>query len=147
MVEFVRKVIALRKRIPHFRRSLFFTGQDIDLDSFKDINWYNENLSVPDWNNLENRHIAFLIDGSELRESSQGVKWDIMVFLNFHWEDKNFLIPETKSGGIWYRLIDTSLPAGQDASEDEKAFPLPLQKNYLVTQRSVVVLLKAKHGD
>ena len=147
IVEFVRKLIVFRKRYPHFRRRSFFTGKDIDSDSFKDINWYDENLNTPDWNNPEKRHIAFLMDGDELKEDSQNSKNDIMVFLNSHWEEKRFLLPQIRSGKLWHRFIDTSLPPGQDISNDEKGYPLPSQESYLVAPRSVVVLLKAKRAD
>ena len=144
MVEFVRRLIAFRKRTPLFRRRIFFSCQDGVLDRCKDINWYDENLNPPDWGNPEKRCLAFLIEGDKMNEISQNHGKDVMVIINSHWEEKHFHLPKSNNGETWYRIIDTALSPGKDISEDDKAYPLPSKENYLAAPRSVVVLVRMK---
>jgi glycogen operon protein len=147
MIDFVRKLIAFRKRHPHFGQKAFFTGRDLDLDTMKDINWYSEELMHPDWNNPEKGFLAFLIKGNELTGVSEEEKeCDILVILNALKEEKSFLLPRTRPGAVFCRILDTSLPAGPDLLEDETASPLPGRIYHSVAPQSVVILI-CKHTE
>ncbi|MEG3071558.1 MAG: hypothetical protein RQM92_12655 [Candidatus Syntrophopropionicum ammoniitolerans] len=68
MIDYVRKMIALRMRFPHFHQEKFFSGRDSNLDTIRDINWYAADLGPPDWHKQGKGFLAFLIQGSELKE-------------------------------------------------------------------------------
>lgn len=140
LIDFVRKLIAFRKRHPHFGQERFFTGRDLDLDAMKDINWYSEELGSPDWGNPEKGFLAFLIQGSELAgPSDREREYDILVIINALKSKKIFSLPRTRPGAVFSRILDTSLPYGQDLLEDEDAAPLP-GRFYEVGPQSVVIL-------
>jgi glycogen operon protein len=139
--EFCRKLIALRKRHPGLRRKTFFTGEDLDRDSFRDINWYDENLRAPDWRNPEVRHLAFYVQGTEARLATGREERDLFVILNSHWDAKSFALPRLQTGLAWHRVLDTSLPAGQDIVDEEAAPRVVPEDRYLANGRSIVVLV------
>jgi isoamylase len=146
MVDFVRKMIAFRKRHPHFRQESFFTGRDLDLDAMKDINWYSEDLRSPDWCSPGKYFLAFLIKGNELTGLPDREKeCDILVILNALKEEKVFRLPKTRSGAVFCRILDTSLPYGLDLLKDENAAPLP-GRVYKVAPQSVVILVSKDTG-
>ncbi len=141
MIHFVRKMIALRKRHPHFCREKFFTGRDLDLDTIKDINWYAEDSNPPDWQCPDKGFLAFLIQGSELTGAAGKEKeTDILVILNTLKTGQIFNLPRTRPGAVYSRILDTSLPYGRDLLEDEEAAPLP-GRFYWVAPQSVVILI------
>lgn len=146
LVDYVRKMIAFRKRHPHFWQERYFTGRDLDLDAMKDINWYSEDLRSPDWCNPVKGFLAFLIQGSELTGLYGGGKdCDILVILNALKARKVFSIPRTRPGAVFSRILDTSLPYGLDLLEDEAASPLP-GRFYEVAPQSVVILVSKVAG-
>ncbi|NLI14260.1 MAG: glycogen debranching protein GlgX [Peptococcaceae bacterium] len=143
LVNYVRRLTALRKRFPHFRLGRFFTGQDRDLDTMKDINWYSSDLNPPGWNLPEQRFLAYLIEGKELAEATASEKEsDILVILNAHQEEILFPLPAGRTGSACRRLVDTSLPEGEDVPEDPEGQALACQDSYLVAPQSVVVLIR-----
>lgn len=142
LVDFVRKLIALRMRHPHFGQKGFFTGRDLDLDTMKDINWFSEELRHPDWDNPEKGFLAFLIKGNELTGVPEEEKeCDILAIINALKEEKNFLLPRIRPGAVFCRILDTYLPAGLDLLEDETASPLPGRIYQAVAPQSVVILV------
>ncbi len=146
LIDYVRKMIAFRKRYPHFRQESFFTGRDHDLDTMKDINWYSEDLGSPDWGDPEKGFLAFLIQGSELSGARGGEKeCDILVIINALKSGKVFHLPRTRPGAVYSRILDTSLPYGRDLLADEDAEPLP-GRFYEAAPQSVVILLSKITG-
>ncbi len=143
ILEFVKKLIVFRKRHPHLRRKSFFIGQDLNLDNILDINWLGEYLDGPEWSNPNRRFLAFLIVGDELIGVPGSEKdSDILVILNAGGEGMRFSLPPSYPGLVYYRILDTSLPAGQDLLEDEGALPLSCQEYYSVAPNSSVILLR-----
>ncbi len=141
MIDYVRKMIAFRKRYPHFYQDRFFTGRDLNLDSIKDINWYAEDCGPQDWACPEKGFLVFLIQGSELTGAAAREKErDILVIINALKTGRIFSLPRAGSGAVYYRILDTSRPYGQDLLADEDAAPLH-GRFYRVAPQSVVILV------
>ena len=141
MIDYVRKMIAFRKRYPHFYQERFFTGRDLNLDSIKDINWYAEDCGPQDWACPEKGFLVFLIQGSELTGAAAREKErDILVIINALKTGRIFSLPRAGSGAVYYRILDTSRPYGQDLLADEDAAPLH-GRFYRVAPQSVVILV------
>jgi glycogen operon protein len=62
----------------------------------------------------------------------------VYVATNTFWEPLTVELPETKDRR-WYRVVDTSLPVGEDIVQEE-AFFLP-DMTYVVRPRSTIVLV------
>jgi glycogen operon protein len=142
MLNFVRRLIAFRRSHPHFSRPSFFTGANIDRDALRDINWFDEHLGSPDWNNPDKRSMAFLIEGVELDEIEGGFEEDVLVFLNFLWETIKFEIPRCLPGLEFHLMLDTGLPPGHEFTDEATASPIPCEQGYTLGPRSLAVLTR-----
>lgn len=137
--DFCRKVIDLRKKHPVFRRKHFFTGEDRDLDHFKDIHWYDFRAREQSWKK-GCRTISCVMDGSSLETGAEFDDNDVCIMVNIDFRKRLFRIPKPPRGKKWYLSIDTSLEPPKDVAESAKERYLTDQRLYTLEQRSMVVL-------
>ena len=139
IVDFFRKAIALTRRYTILQRRKFFLGKDLNDDHISDIEWFGNNLDLPAWNDPELRRLCYQLDGCE--EESTAGDYLLFLILNADFREQCITIPGPRPGMNWYRIIDTSLPSGEDflAEGQEKLLGLP--QSYLAAPRSTVVLL------
>lgn len=137
IVEFYRRAIAFRKRFSVVRGRHFFKGPDNQGTCVPDILWFNENLRSPDWTNPESRTLCCQIAGAE-GEAETGCYF---LFFILHAGTAAISVRLPVAEGMpWHRLVDTSLPAGEDFLDPPGAL-LPIQDRYTAAPRSFVVLL------
>jgi glycogen operon protein len=142
--DFVKKAIAFTRHYPVLQRRTFFTGRDDSGDLRPDIKWYDLNVEEPRWHEPELRTVAYQLDGAEA-ESGAG-SYLVFVILNAHWDAALVRVPEPGADRHWYRVVDTSLPPGDDfRSRGEEALLEP-QDRYHANPRSTVVLLATARG-
>jgi isoamylase len=139
IVEFFRKAIALTRRCPILQRRRFFLGQDLDADNIPDISWFGTDLRRPDWDDSDLHTLCYWLDGGE--EASALGKYFLFMILNADYRMNPVSLPALPSGKQWRRVIDTSLPAGEDFCEAGREVPLDPADCYLANPRSTVVLL------
>jgi len=139
MVEFFRKAVALTRRCTILQRRKFLLGQDLDADNIPDITWLGTDLRRPDWDDPELRTLCYQLDGGE--EPSALGKYFLLLILNADYRTRSFQLPALSGGSQWRRVIDTSLPAGEDFCEAGREVPLDPADYYLANPRSTVVLL------
>ncbi|MDN5850630.1 MAG: glycogen debranching protein GlgX, partial [Nitrococcus sp.] len=133
LIEFVARLISLRREHPQFRRRKFFVGQ-------QDIAWFNPNgreMSVEEWRHAFARCLGVYLAGSALDEQdTKGQRVtddDFMLLLNAHYESIAFTLPNAEWPVPWERLIDTAHPAtGVEAPRYEAASTYPLEARALV---------------
>lgn len=138
ILAFCRRAIAFRKTFSILQGKKFFAGADRGAETVPDIIWFNELLKPPVWENPESRAICFQIDGS--REHSALGDYLLFFILNAGVKALSARLPDA-GGRLWHRIVDTSLPAGEEFIEPETRQPLPRQQLYQVSPRSCVVLL------
>ena len=136
---FVRKAIALTRRFPILQRRSFLLGKDLDADRIADVTWFGADLGPPHWQDPELRTLCYQLDGGE--EPARGRDYLLFVILNAHWEPQTITLPKTRATGRWYRVIDTSLPAGEDFADPGREVPLDPPDRYIANGRSTVLLL------
>jgi len=120
---FFKYMIAFRKNHPAISRSRFWR---------EDVSWYGTGSTV-DLSN-DSHSLAFCLHGV-----SQGDD-DIYVMINGYWEALEFHVQEG-TPEEWKRIVDTALPTPDDFVEHG----VPLSRtNYVVSPRSVVVLLRSR---
>jgi isoamylase len=139
MIDFVRKAIALTRRCTILQRRQFFLGQDLDADRIPDLSWYGLQLNPPNWGEPELRTICYLLDGGEER-SGLG-EYLLFLIYNADYQGHGVALPPMEGGKRWRRVVDTSLPSGEDFSEPGQEVPLAPPDIYLINSRSTVVLL------
>jgi isoamylase len=120
---FFKSMIAFRKGHPSLSRSRFWR---------EDIYWYGtgERADL----SYDSRSIAFCLNGASQNDD------DIYVMINAYWEALRFDVQEG-TAQEWVRVVDTALASPEDFSD--RGEPLKAA-SYLVTPRSVVVLLRRK---
>jgi glycogen operon protein len=115
MIEFVRRLIALRIALPIFRRSRFLTGiYSADLE-VKDVRWMTPSatdMEPEQWQDANARCFGMLMDG---RAQATGIKRPsmdatVLLVLNAFDDVVRFRLPEVIGGQTWLCVVDTDAP-------------------------------------
>ena len=132
MVNFVRQMIALRKRHPSIMRRRFLTGKTIKGKNIKDISWHGAHVDQPEWNEPESRVLAYTLAGVHADEA------DLHIVMNMSDTKINAELPLI-SGKEWCLAVDTSLPSFQEIIPPQHQIFLKNQC-YTVNPKSIVIL-------
>ena len=118
LLGFVRKLIALRRSHPTFRRHNFFAGEAPQGNGLKDLVWLKPDggeMTQTEWEQDFARCLGMYLSGSALHVVSRHGRPisddDFLVLFNAHHEDVEFHMPEL-GGDAWQALIDTTHPSG-----------------------------------
>ncbi|WP_088891416.1 glycogen debranching protein GlgX [Leptolyngbya ohadii] len=136
---FVKNCIAFRHAHPMLRNRQFFTGEDYMGFGFPDISWHGVEAGKPDWADYS-RALAFLLCGKYAKGGTEHDDF-IYVAMNTHWEPHSFELPKLPPGLTWHTFINTFAKSPQDIHEPGTEPSIVNQKQILVGERSVVVLL------
>ena len=137
--EFFRKAIALTRRFPVLQHRKFLLGQDLDDDRVPDLIWFGVDLGWPAWQDPDVRTLCYQLDAGEEPADPTGSR--LLFILNAHWELQWVKLPALEAGRGWSRIIDTSLPSGEDFREAGHEVPIEPPDHYLANPRSTVILL------
>jgi glycogen operon protein len=141
LLRFFRKVIALRKRHPVFRRSHFLTGEDRNLDLHPDVSWHGLELDKPDWSE-NSRVLAFVLDGYELPHEKRDD--DFCIILNGDQVEQSFEVPPPKAGKGWFRIIDTGRASPEDILDEDQGIGVTRERSYPVLPMAAVVFISKR---
>jgi isoamylase len=139
LLSFARRVIALRRAHPVFRRRAFFTGRPLHGAGVKDLGWFaptGEELTDADWS-LPAVTLGVFVDGEEIH--SRGPRGERIVDESFllllHAGDvpTGFTLPGVPWAKSYEILLDTALA-------EEHGYQPPAGATIDVSPRSVVVL-------
>jgi isoamylase len=140
LLQFTRRLIALRQAHPVFRRNRFLAGAQAS-----DLRWYTPAGDYPtdaDWSDPSALTIAFYLDGSDAPDRAADGTWltddDFLVLVNAWWEPLDFVLPATRPQAAWQLELDTYDPA---QAAGPAAVPRKAGDTVTVGPRSVVVLL------
>ena len=145
LVNFVRKVIAIRQRHPVFRRRNFFQGRAIKGAGIKDILWLRPDgreMTDEEWNQEHARTLGVFLSGSavdEIDDRGQLITDEnFFLLMNAHHEAVPFSLPTVASGMAWISLIDTaceSTTCPGTAHEAGTTYPLQLRSMVVLVER------------
>jgi isoamylase len=139
ILSFFRKAIAFTRRYTILQRRKFLLGEDLDANNVPDLEWFGLNLDQPAWGDPSSHLMCFQLDGGE--EKSEVGDYRLFIILNSDYRLHGVSLPHPGDGMRWYRVIDTSLPSGEDFLEAGFEIPLDPAERYLANPRSTVVLL------
>jgi glycogen operon protein len=114
LLEFTKKLIALRKKHPVFCRRNWFKGQPIKGRGLGDIAWFQPDgneMTEENWNHDYAKSLAIYLNGKGIH--TIGWKGDpiiddsFFIIFNAHYETLQFKFPEKKYGARWIKIIDT----------------------------------------
>ena len=148
LLAFTRRMIALRRDHPVFRRRNFFQGRNIRGAGIKDIVWLRpdgKEMSEEEWSQEYARCLGVALSGEavdEVDERGQRVRDDnFLILLNSHHEEIPFVVPEPPSKSGWVAIVDTSCQTTQRPDAFYKA-----EATYPLQARSLVVLAERSAG-
>jgi glycogen operon protein len=125
LLEFVRRLIALRKAHPAFHRRQFFQGKPAAGTDLKDLTWLSPDgheMSAEEWTKSFARCVGALLAGAATGEiddhGAPVVDQDFLLLINSHFERIDF--PLTAADGGWRVEVDTSPRDG--GADDERKF-------------------------
>jgi len=142
---FTRRLTALRRAHPVFRRRRFLSGMEV-----RNLEWFSPaggEMTQPDWNDPNARSIAIFLDGHDdpdrAADGSLLVDDDFLLLINGWWEPLDFRIPETGAPRCWQVELDTFDTGPNGASA---ATPLETGATVTVEPGSMRVLRFARNG-
>jgi isoamylase len=139
LLDFTKRIIALRNSQPVLQRRHFFRGDYIWDSTWKDICWYRpdaEEMTLEDWSQPHGRALSLVLGGDAIQsadERGQRITGDsLLLLLNGHHEPIAFRLPEGKSGPDWLLELDTNNGLLTDSK--------PVKGEYKVEGRGLTVL-------
>ncbi|HEY7594776.1 MAG TPA: glycogen debranching protein GlgX [Actinophytocola sp.] len=137
LLEFTRRLIALRREHPVFRRRRFLTGV-----AAEELQWFTPSgtrMTVADWDDPGSRAVALYLDGADDPDRAEDgtplFDDDFLILVNGWWEQLAFAIPPTRAGQSWVPVIDTYEPTGLSVAP-----PVVAGEHLTVRSRSLFVL-------
>ena len=127
--EFVKELIAFRKKHPVFWPEKEMTGMTYSKKGVPDVSYHGENAwRVP--LEVSSRQLGVYYSGTD--RTGEGDE-DCFVAYNMHWLEHTFALPALPRGKKWYRIAST-----QEGILD-KAEPLDDQKFAEVKERTIMI--------
>jgi glycogen operon protein len=144
LLDFTRRLIALRADQPVLRRQRFFDGQVGRGQRRKDVVWLDDEgaeMSEAEWDDESRRSLAMLLNGDEIPDHTadgRQIRGDtLLVLLHSHHVDIAWKLPRGW-GERWEVLIDTAAP---EAAAEPRV--VAVDDELRVTARSLLVLRRA----
>jgi glycogen operon protein len=136
---YVRRLIALRRAHPVFRRQKYLTGAEA-----AELGWYNaagSQVSDEQWADKTMHALAVYLDGTdapdEAEDGSPLLDDDFFILVNAYWEAVTFTIPQVREWPqTWFVELDSYDPAVSAARE----FPRHTGDAVAARPRSLTVL-------
>ena len=114
LLEFTRRLIALRKAHPALRRRKFFQGRPIHGSEIHDISWLKPDgteMTDSEWGEPWTRTMAIRLGGEALGELGPGgdpvEDNNLLLLFNAHHESIEYTLPKGGAGAGWEPLVDT----------------------------------------
>jgi glycogen operon protein len=148
LLDFTRRVIALRRAHPGLHRRKFFHGREMHNSRIKDITWLRPDgreMRARDWTTGWTRTLGARIGGGligDTDEQGRPMKDDTMlILLNAHNDETQFTMPHGhKRFGYWETLLDTRWPTGVASPGAQGQTSLLPGAHYLLVGHSLAVL-------
>jgi len=147
LIQFVRRLLAIRSTYPVLRRSRFLTGVSNPLLGVKDVTWIapsGEEMTQENWDKPETHCLGMLIDGRAQPTAIQELGSDatILLILNGGHVDLNFKLPGPVGSESWILLLDSAQPQrGSNESDMERFAP---GTSFPLTSRSFIAFVLEK---
>jgi isoamylase len=123
LLNFTKKLTALRRAHPVLRRSTFFKGRSLRGSDVSDISWLRHDaqfMTDDDWANSETRSLGVFYAGNGLddvdNEGNPLLDDDMLLLVNSHSQPIDFSLPFPEDDRPWQLLIDTAY----DTAEEQK---------------------------
>jgi len=114
LLEFARRVIALRREHPVFRRETFLTGTEVRGSGLPDVWWFRPDgrrMTMRDWQQDPGRTLGVFLNGLEIPSRTEHgeeiVDDSFLLLFNAHSVPVTFTLPTRRFGARWEVLLAT----------------------------------------
>ncbi|MBD0418550.1 glycogen debranching enzyme, partial [Streptomyces sp. TRM S81-3] len=130
LLDFTRRLIALRAAHPVLRRRRYFRGETATNPDqpLPDLVWLQPDareMADDDWQRSDAHAVGVFLNGDAIAEPDPCgrpvVDDSFLLLLNSHWEPTVFRLPDAGYGERWATLIDTAAPDGVPDEAEHKA--------------------------
>src|SRR5712671_4199815 len=140
LLEFTRKLIAVRKAYPILYRGRFVGGQYNEELDVKDVTWLSptgQEMDQRQWEDTKAKCFGMLLDGlaQPTGIKRRGDDATLLLVINAHHDMVEFTLPEVPDGKSWFRLIDSNVAGKAETPAFE------FGHRYQVTSRSLLVFV------
>jgi isoamylase len=143
--DFTRRLIALRRRHPVFRRESFLHGEQVKESGLPDVWWFRPDglkMTRRDWQHGEHV-LGLFLNGQEITNpgpcGEDIVDDSFLLLFNAHHEDRCFVLPRRRFGAQWSLELSTADPQAAAGSARYAA-----RTELPVMSRSVVILKRVQ---
>src|SRR5579859_3327063 len=144
MHDFTRRLIALRRGHPVFRRETFLRGRELAGSGLPDVWWFRPDgmkMTRRDWN--DGPHLlGMFLNGREIPERGEHgqriLDDSFIVLFNAEHEEHTFMLPRRRFGAQWTLELSTFQPEAAAGSKSYGA-----RTEVTVPSHSVVILKRA----
>jgi isoamylase len=123
--EFTRRLIALRRQHPVFRRRQFLHGIEEEGSGLPDVWWFRpdgQRMTKTDWDRADGHILGMFLNGEEIQASDPRggriVDDSFVLLFNARHEDVEFTLPPARFGATWVCELRTDQPDRDDAPHD-----------------------------
>jgi glycogen operon protein len=141
-LRFVRRVIAIRRSQPVFKRQNFFRGRSIHGSEFKDITWLKPDgreMTLKDWTEGSSCTLGVLLGGNAIDEvDDKGrpiVGETLLLFMNSSSIEQRWVLPAYSEDDSWELMLDTRFADGRPSGSE----PLPSGAGYPLEAHSLAL--------
>jgi len=145
MLAFTKRLIALRRDHPVFRRRQFLHGTAEEGSGLPDVWWFRPDarrMTKRDWDDDGGRVLGMFLNGEEIaspdRQGHRVVDDSFLLLFNAHYEDREFKIPAGRYGRRWVSELRTDDPDGEPGDVTAGAGEV-----MTVPSRSLILLRRA----
>jgi len=117
LLDFTKRVLALRRSNPVFRRRRCFAGNPVTGEGVKDVAWLRPDgneMEYGDWHDARNRVLGMLIPGQasdEVDERGRPNRGEtLLLLLNGGARSRHWQLPKPPVGRVWRELVNTARP-------------------------------------
>jgi glycogen operon protein len=140
--DFVRRVIAIRREHPVFRRPTFLTGKEHEDSGAPDIWWFRSDgraMTRADWERGDALSAGAFLNGSEIdvqtQEGEPVVDDSFLVLFNAWHDPLSFRLPPARFGRRWALELSTAEPELETGAWD-----VPVRAEVEIPERSLLLL-------
>jgi isoamylase len=112
-----KRLIALRREHPVFRRGKWVEGKEHHGSGLPDIWWFRPDgrrMTQRDWQQQDAHTLGVFLNGREILDrapdGSRVVDDSFLLLFNAHFEDMDFTLPARRFGAAWDHELDTTDP-------------------------------------
>jgi glycogen operon protein len=141
LLDFTRRIVALVREHPVFRRRHWFHGRPIHGEAVRDIVWYRPDgaeMTDEDWEAGYAKSLGVFMSGQGLGSDERGepvTDADFYLVFNAHHEALSFRLPVVTDDAPWTEIVNTAAPRSEPGPGHAAGVDLEIQPRSLVVLR------------